>query len=123
MWAHVLAQVIVGIHFLFILYAIFGAIGVWRWPRTAWLHVPVFLWAGLIMLGGWICPLTPLEISLREKAGQEGYDSGFIEHYLLRVIYPEGLTRGIQVVLGLAVFALNAAIYGTLLGRWRKGND
>ncbi|MCC5789224.1 MAG: DUF2784 domain-containing protein [Opitutales bacterium] len=123
MWAHVLAQLVVGIHFLFILYALLGALVVWRWPKTVWLHVPVFLWAGLIIMGGWICPLTPLEITLREKAGQEGYDTGFIEHYLFRVIYPEGLTRGMQVVLGLAVFALNAAIYGTLLDRWRKGSD
>ncbi|MCH8539588.1 MAG: DUF2784 domain-containing protein [Opitutales bacterium] len=123
MWAHVLAQLVVGIHFLFILYALLGALVVWRWPKTVWLHVPVFLWAGLIIMGGWICPLTPLEITLREKAGQEGYDTGFIEHYLFRVIYPEGLTRGMQVVLGLAVFALNAAIYGTLLDRWRKGRD
>ena len=115
--SHFLAQVVVGVHFLFILYAIFGVVGVWICPRSIWLHLPVFLWAGAIMLGGWICPLTPLENHLREQAGREGYDMGFIEYYLLGIIYPEGLTRGVQVILGILVLAWNGFGYGLV---WRR---
>lgn len=75
------------------------------------------------MLGGWVCPLTPLEIALRERAGLAGYDAGFIEHYLLRVIYPEGLTRGVQGWLGIAVLGGNFVSYGLLWGKFKKGRS
>jgi hypothetical protein len=75
----------------------------------------------LIELRGWICPLTPLENSLRASAGQAGYAGGFIEHYLLPVLYPAGLTGGIQLVLGALVIAVNAVVYAMLLRRWRSG--
>jgi hypothetical protein len=114
-----LAETVVIFHFAFIVYAIFGAGLAWFWPKTLWLHIPVFLWAGAIMLIGFICPLTPLENYLRLMAGEEGYDGSFIEHYLVAVIYPEGLTRGIQIVLGILVLGWNVACYAVL---WRKGS-
>jgi len=113
-----LAEFVIILHFAFILYAIFGAAIGWFVPKSLWLHIPAFLWAGMIMLTGFFCPLTPLENHLRTLAGQEGYDTGFIEHYLMRVIYPQGLTRSIQITLGILVLSWNAAIYVLL---WRKG--
>jgi hypothetical protein len=114
----ILAELVMGIHFAFILYAVLGALGVLRWPRTAWLHLPVFLWAGAIMLGGWICPLTPLEIDLRLAAGQAGYHGSFIDRYLVAIIYPAALTRVHQIVLGVLVLGWNIGIY---LYAWRRG--
>jgi len=113
-----LAEIVTVFHFAFIVYAIFGAVGGWFLPKSLWLHIPIFLWAGLIMLVGFVCPLTPLENHLRAMAGQEGYATSFIEHYLLRVIYPQGLNRGMQIALGILVLSWNAAIYALL---WRKG--
>ncbi|MDX1595285.1 MAG: DUF2784 domain-containing protein [Gammaproteobacteria bacterium] len=113
-----LADTVVVVHFAFIVYVVLGALLVWRWPWTAWLHLPVVAWGALVELMGWTCPLTPLEVHLRTLAGGGGYEGGFIAHYLLPVIYPPGLTPGIQVVLGLAVLAINGVLYGVLL--WRR---
>ena len=82
-----------------------------RWPRLAYVHLPVALYGALIELVGWICPLTPLEKQLRESAGLQGYQGGFVEHYILPVLYPAGLTRNVQLVLGLVVVGMNLAIY------------
>lgn len=116
----ILAEAVVVIHFAFIFYAVFGAFLAWFFPKTAWIHLPVFFWAGAVMLAGWICPLTPLEISLREAAGEEGYDTGFIEHYLLPIIYPEALTRRIQVILGSLVLGWNLLLYVLIWFRRRR---
>ena len=94
-----------------------------RWPRLAWIHLPCAVWGALIELGGWICPLTPLENRLRTLAGQAGYEGGFVEHYVIPVLYPGDLTRGIQVALGVAVIGLNALIYGVVWKRSQKGRD
>lgn len=118
-----LADAVVVIHFLFIVYAILGGILFLKWKWAAALHLPVVAWATLIMCIGWICPLTPLENSLRHRAGQEGYDGGFIEHYLLSFIYPEGLTREIQIVLGLGVFLINILFYGLGLYLWKRSSS
>ena len=82
-----------------------------------WLHLPAAAWGVLIEFRGWICPLTPLESRLRILAGTEGYAGGFIEHYLLPVLYPAGLTRGVQITLGVLVLAVNLGIYGWILAR------
>ncbi|HIC92085.1 MAG TPA: DUF2784 domain-containing protein [Syntrophaceae bacterium] len=106
-----LADIIVVFHFAFILFAVLGGIlSIW-WRKIIWLHVPVALWAALMEFAGWICPLTPLENWLRVKGGGAGYSGGFVEHYILPILYPAGLTREIQVVLGAFVIAVNLLIY------------
>jgi len=115
-----LADAVLLLHLAFILLVVFGALFVWRFRRLAWLHVPAVVWAGLIEFSGWVCPLTPLENHLRRLGGEVGYAGGFIEHYLLPVIYPPGLSHEMQVALGLAVVALNGLAYGWLLFRARR---
>lgn len=107
----VLADLVVGIHFLFVLFVVLGGLLVLRWPRLAFLHIPAAVWGSWIEFSGGICPLTPLENSLRARAGQAGYSGGFIEHYLIPVLYPSELTREIQLLLGAVVIAINLAIY------------
>ena len=94
------ADLIVAIHFGFILFVIFGGLLVLKWPKLIWLHLPAAIWGALIEFAGWICPLTFLENRLRSAHGG-GYASGFVEHYILPIIYPAGLTREIQI--GLAI--------------------
>ncbi len=113
----VLADLVLVTHFLFIAFVVAGGFAAIRWPKIAWAHVPCFVWGALIEFAGWICPLTPLEVSLRIASGQAGYPGGFIERYLLPVIYPGALTREIQIGLGLAVLAVNAGAYAWLLRR------
>ena len=113
----ILADLVVGVHALFVAFVVVGGLLALRWPWVVWLHLPAAVWGALIEFQGWICPLTPLEKSLRAAAGDAGYQGGFIEHYLLPVLYPAGLTRGVQVVLGTAVIVVNVAIYAVLLRR------
>ena len=100
---------------MFVLFVVLGGLLVLRWPRLAYLHLPAATWGVVIEFAGWVCPLTPLEQSLRLKAGEQGYSGSFIEHYLLPLLYPSALTRTIQVALGIIVIAVNLAIYGYLL--------
>ena len=118
-----LADLTVVIHFLFVLFVIFGGLLALRWPKVAYVHLPVAVYGALIELVGWICPLTPLEKRLRESAGLEGYEGGFVEHYILPVLYPAGLTRTVQLVLGALVVAVNIAIYGVIARRHRRRGD
>lgn len=115
----VAADLVLVVHLAFIAFVVLGALAVVRWPRAAWLHVPAAMWGAGIMLGGWLCPLTPLEQRLRIAAGQDGYTGGFIEHYLVPLIYPAGIGRGHQLALGLFVLVLNGAAYGWVLRRSR----
>jgi hypothetical protein len=113
----ILADLIVIIHLLFILLVLFGGLLV-LWRRwLVWLHLPALLWGIGIEFYGGICPLTPLEWRLRQAAGQQGYRGDFIEHYLIPLIYPEDLTRNLQLLAGLGALALNLAIY---LWLWRR---
>ena len=106
-----LADLVLVVHFAFVLFVVFGGLLALRWPRLAWVHIPVALYGALIEFVGFICPLTPLEIWLRRRGGEAGYEGGFIEHYITAAIYPTGLTREVQVVLGTAVLVLNAIVY------------
>jgi len=117
-----LADVVLVLHLLFILFAVLGWSAVaWR-RRMMWLHLPIALWAAVIEFTGGICPLTPLEDWLRVRAGQTGLDATFVAHYILPLVYPARLTRGIQVVLGSLVLALNLVAYLWLFRRrWRRG--
>ncbi len=112
-----LADLILVIHVAFIAFAVGGGLLTLRWPRVAWIHLPAAAWAAAVMAMGWICPLTPLENRLRQTAGEGGYEGGFIEHYVVPLIYPGGLTREIQMVLGALVVAVNLVIYATV---WRR---
>ena len=116
----VLADALVVLHLAFILFVVLGGLLVLRWPRLVWAHLPCAVWGALIEFSGWICPLTPLENRWRLRGGQAGYDESFIEHYLLPVIYPPGLTRDAQLVIGSAVIAVNLAVYAVLVVRWRR---
>ena len=108
-----LADFIVFIHFSFIFFVIFGGFLVLKWRKLIWLHLPAATWGALIEFAGWICPLTTLENRLRSASGG-GYASGFIENYIIPIIYPSALTREIQVALGLAVILLNLFVYRKL---------
>ncbi|MEO8089810.1 MAG: DUF2784 domain-containing protein [Gemmatimonadales bacterium] len=116
-----LADLVVVAHFLFVLFVVLGGLLVLRWPRVAWFHIPAAIWGAAIELTGGICPLTPLENSLRRQAGGTGYSGGFIEHYVLPVLYPSALTRNIQLLLGILVIAVNLGIYSYLVYRKRAG--
>ena len=116
-----LADSVLIVHAAFVVFVMLGALLVLRWPRVAWVHVPVVLWgAGIEFLGG-ICPLTPLENHWRRLAGEEGYPGDFVEHYVVSLLYPDGLTRTAQIVLGLLALAVNVAIYLVVLRRRRSG--
>lgn len=106
-----LADLVVIAHGLFIVFVVAGGLLALRWPRAAWVHLPAAVWGVLIEWAGWICPLTPLENTLRRAAGQAGYSGGFVERYLLPLIYPAGLTPAVQLWLGLVVLVVNVAIY------------
>jgi hypothetical protein len=113
----VLADVVMVVHFTFLAFVTLGAALVF-WKRwIALLHVPAFLWGALISLAGWICPLTPLENHLLHLGGARGYDTGFIDHYIAPILYPAGLTRSRQIVMGVAVLVLNGALYAWILVR------
>jgi Protein of Unknown function (DUF2784) len=114
-----LADAVVVIHVAFVAFVMLGALAVLRWPRLAWLHIPAALWGVFIEWSGRICPLTPLENALRMRAGEAGYSSGFIDHYILPALYPAGLTRTTQLILGASALALNLAAYTLLYRRWR----
>ena len=115
-----LADSVFIIHLAFVGFVVLGGIAVWRWPKLMWLHIPAVIWGALIEFGGWICPLTPLEQSLRRLAGESGYAGGFVEHYLVPILYPAGLTRNTQIVLGILVLAINIVAYTLILRRRRQ---
>ncbi len=106
-----LAVLVVLFHFAFILFVMFGGLLWLRWRRAPWVHLPAAVWGAGIELAGGVCPLTPLEHRLRAMAGGAAYPGGFIEHYLVRIVYPPGLTPTIQWALGIGAIVLNVAIY------------
>ncbi len=114
------ADLLLILHLAFIVFVVVGGWFVWRWPRLAWIHAPVALWGAAIEFGGFLCPLTPLEQRWRALAGQAGYTGGFIEHYLMPVIYPGALTRELQLWLGGVVVALNIAAYAWAIHRRQR---
>lgn len=116
-----LANAVVLLHALFIVFIVFGGVLAWRWRWVAVLHVPAAIWGVLIEYRGWICPLTPLENALRVKAGQAGYSGGFVEHYLLPAMYPSGLTPRIQAGLGTLVLVVNVVAYTIFVRRLMRG--
>jgi hypothetical protein len=118
-----LADATLVIHLSFVLFVVLGGLLVLRWRWLAWLHLPAALWGAFIELTGRICPLTPLEQRFRLLGGEEGYEGGFIDHYITAWIYPEGLTRGSQIALGIGVLLTNAALYGWMIYRTLRERD
>lgn len=114
------ADVVLILHLGFTAFVVFGGLLVLRWPRLVLLHLPAVAWGATVELAGLICPLTPLEVHLRELGGEAGYRGDFIGHYVTALLYPQGLTRGTQIVLGSLVLLLNIAIYGYWLARRRR---
>ena len=121
MLAKLAADLIVLLHFSFILFVLFGALLLLRWRKLIWVHLPAVAWGAWVELSGWICPLTPLENRFREFAGQAGYEAGFLEEYLLPLIYPDALTRELQLWIGAGVIMLNLCLY-LWLYRCRKAS-
>jgi uncharacterized protein DUF2784 len=115
----VLAGTIVVIHLAFVLFAASGALPALRWRWLPWVHVPAAAWASYIELSGGICPLTPLENDLRARAGLDYYSGDFVARYLFPVLYPDGLTREAQAVIGSLVLAVNVVLYTWLVRRRR----
>ena len=107
------------LHVAFILFVLLGAVVALRWRWMPYVHVPAAAWGFFVELTGRACPLTYMENYFRIKAGQTGYADSFIEHYILDIIYPTDITRNVQFVLAGVVVAVNVAIYGWLLHRWR----
>jgi hypothetical protein len=120
MWYRGAADAVLLVHFVFVLFVILGGLLIFRWPRTARVHAPVAVYGALVEFLGFICPLTPLEVWLRRQGGEAGYSGGFIEHYITAALYPSGLTREVQLVLGTGVLLLNGVVYGVWLRRRRR---
>jgi hypothetical protein len=118
MFARIAADLIVLVHLGFILFVVLGGLLVLRWPRVAWIHVPAVIWGALIEFAGWICPLTPIENWLRGAGGSAGYTGGFIEHYIVPIVYPTELSRETQILLGAVVVVVNCVAYGV---GWIRG--
>jgi hypothetical protein len=113
------ASVVLVLHLAFVAFVVFGALLVIRWPRLMALHLPAVAWGVLTEFMGMVCPLTPLEVRLRELGGEAAYQGDFLEHYIVALLYPVGLTRRLQIWLGLAALLLNAGAYTYMFARKR----
>ena len=109
------ANAVAILHAAFIAFVVLGGLAVLRWPKLAWIHLPAAVWGALIELAGWYCPLTKVENYLLRRAGEAGYHGGFLAHYVFAVIYPNGLTRGMELAIGLFVVAVNLSVYVRVL--------
>ena len=111
------ADAVVLLHVAFIVFVVLGGLLALRRPWVAILHLPAAVWAVLIESFGWICPLTPLEVELRIAGGEAGYQGGFVDRYIVPLVYPATLTQPVQWALAVFVFLVNVAIYGAVLSR------
>jgi len=112
-----LADVVLVAHLGFVLFVVAGGFLILRWPGMAWVQLPSACWGLVVEWSGWSCPLTPLENRLRAQGGAAGYAGGFVEHYLVPVLYPASLTRGVQVLLGATVLVINLIAYALAFAR------
>lgn len=120
MISRALADLVLVVHLAFVFFVVLGGLLVLRWPWVAFLHIPAAIWGIMIEYSGWICPLTPLENSLRQSGGQAGYSGGFIQHYIQPVLYPAGLTRGTQIALGTLALVVNLSAYALVIARIKR---
>ena len=114
------ADVIVVLHVGFVVFVMLGGLLALRWRRMMWLHAPATIWGVTIEFTGWVCPLTPLENLLRERAGEAMYRGDFIEHYIVPMLYPARLTHGTQILLGSLALAVNIIVYWHAFRRSRR---
>jgi hypothetical protein len=119
-WVNHSADLVVLIHAAFVIFVVLGGLLALRWPKVMWVHAPAAIWGIVVEYAGFICPLTPLEIALRERAGQAGYRGGFVEHSVESLLYPSNLTREFQLALGTCVLLVNGVVYWRVLRRRRK---
>jgi hypothetical protein len=112
-----LADLVLVTHLAFVLFTALGALPVRRWGRLAYLHLPVVVYGVVIEVAGFRCPLTPLEKSLRGRAGGAGYDGGFVEHYIVPVLYPGEWTVITRIAVTVCLVAANTVVYGLI---WRS---
>ena len=122
MYWGILSNFVILVHFVFIVFVLMGGLLTLRWRWIPWLHLPAAIWAIALEFGGWMCPLTYLENWIRELRAESGYPGGFIEYYLIPLIYPTGLTASLQILLGVSVLILNIVIYSWVSWRiqWRE---
>ena len=112
------AELVLSLHFSFILFVVLGGIAVAWYPRLAWVHVPALLWGSVVTLSGWVCPLTPLENRFRQLAGDSGYADSFLEEYIVSIVYPAGMTFDVVLAAGISLPIWNLAVYGWVW--WRR---
>jgi len=117
MFLRIATDSVVLAHFAFILFVALGGLLVLRWPKVAWLHIPAATWGALIEFFGWACPLTSLEVMLQQEIGRAGFSGGFVDAYIMPIVYPPGLTRSAQIVIGVGVVSLNCVLYGLVVLR------
>jgi hypothetical protein len=114
------ADIVLLVHFAFIIFALLGGfIVLWK-RRAAWFHIPTVLWSSVVNLASWVCPLTPIENWFRAKAGQAGYGGGFIQHYIEPLVYPGGMPRDMELIAAISVLAWNAVVYTIIVIMWRR---
>lgn len=114
-----MADGVLVLHLSFVLFVAFGALLALRWPWIVWLHLPAAAWGVAIEFAGWVCPLTPLENQLRGLANEAQYSGDFVGRYVMPLIYPEGLTRDVQIGLGAVALLLNVGLYAYVMRRRR----
>lgn len=120
MFSRMAADLVLALHLGFIVFVILGGLLIIRYRLIAYVHIPAAVWGAFVEISGRLCPLTTWENGLRRSAGESGYAESFVEHYLLPIIYPAGLTRGVQIAIAGFVIVANIVIYGWLLYRWSK---
>ncbi len=120
MFSNLLADTVLLLHLVFIVFVVFGALFIFYHRWIAWIHLPMVLWASVVNLMHWHCPLTPLENYFRAEAGQAGYEGGFIAHYIVPLVYPQGMSYDVGVMVGVGVFIWNAVIYSLVIYRARR---
>jgi hypothetical protein len=118
----VAADALVIAHLAFIMFVMLGGLLLLKWPRLIYLHLPAVAWGTLVELRGWLCPLTPLEQHYRTLAGETGYSDSFVQHYLLPLIYPAGLTRDVQTLLAMCVITINLVIYAVIYVKYQRNS-
>jgi hypothetical protein len=118
----VAADALVIAHLAFIMFVMLGGLLLLKWPRLIYLHLPAVAWGTLVELRGWLCPLTPLEQHYRTLAGETGYSDSFVQHYLLPLTYPAGLTRDVQTLLAMCVITINLVIYAVIYVKYQRNS-